>query len=777
MPGASPPGPDEAGSSGPADMPRALATDAASSDDLVGVAQPDTQQQQETWVRYSTLQQAQLLPEWKQQDSLLAKASGGFGQPHVSNLSQQSDSVLPQSASLRLVQAPAAFNRPIVQRKLFKPPFVVRLEVCYQGRIDLVVTITAHVLNDSQYANPGAWQPYIGPGQPDLEGHVITRRLRVPAVFTAAEQDSHLANPGSLRTHAEDFEFSELNFVKSSRMSKRWLLFSCLFFKEEPIFVLYKLPTVIISRRNDQYSKAFENLMGQVPQQGIPRSRANAVSKGSSGADGPQILHEYRKGMEALDGSTPTGPPSTHEHHERNKRARGPWDPVEAGGTAAQWHELLPDQQAAAWLLQQYASLSFTRALTQADLAALERHAGAGGNSPSLSPKSWDAFQDWFCKVLKGLKQCEAEWNETTPPCISGFAMDRAAADTALRYEPLGAFLVRMCPEPGLFAISCQTSQDLQGMRSGSAAAAGLASAEGAGSVEHRLVDCVDLQRHPLWHHVLVCPAATHLLDPSSHRLYPKNQVHHRLATPLRDPQTAPNPTSMDADQLLTLADQSQTHNEFSSGAQPGSVGYHLDPTAFSLPGVPCAPAGPTPHTHSEEDHAHSDAVADSAALHAMGGSQSQGPDANVPDIQPRMQALLASLQAQVARPATDVHLSTARHGTASSSQVREQDDAEQQPAQQQQRQAQQQQQQQQQQWQHQTVEQASPSPERHLRHPTDVNESLNGQQAVLPDSVTAVLQQLLQQSRAPHLWQVDEGPQSRQNSAYSHQRKDSVSG
>lgn len=46
--------------------------------------------------------------------------------------------------------------------------------------------------------------------------------------------------------------------------------------------------------------------------------------------------------------------------------------------------------------------------------------------------------------------------------------------------------------------------------------------AEGAGSVDHMLVDCVDLQRRPLWHHVLACPAATHLLDPSSHRLYPK---------------------------------------------------------------------------------------------------------------------------------------------------------------------------------------------------------------------------------------------------------------
>lgn len=55
--------------------------------------------------------------------------------------------------------------------------------------------------------------------------------------------------------------------------------------------------------------------------------------------------------------------------------------------------------------------------------------------------------------------------------------MDRAAADTALRYEPVGAFLVRMCSEPGLFAISCRTSStDLQEMHLGSAAAHGYAS-------------------------------------------------------------------------------------------------------------------------------------------------------------------------------------------------------------------------------------------------------------------------------------------------------------
>ena len=45
---------------------------------------------------------------------------------------------------------------------------------------------------------------------------------------------------------------------------------------------------------------------------------------------------------------------------------------------------------------------------------------------------------------------------------MAGFAMDRSSADAALRYEPQGAFLVRMCPEPGCYAISCRTSNDSQ---------------------------------------------------------------------------------------------------------------------------------------------------------------------------------------------------------------------------------------------------------------------------------------------------------------------------
>lgn len=53
--------------------------------------------------------------------------------------------------------------------------------------------------------------------------------------------------------------------------------------------MLYKLPTVVISRRTDQYSKAYEHLMGQVPQQGIPRARAHALPKAPSAAAGAQV--------------------------------------------------------------------------------------------------------------------------------------------------------------------------------------------------------------------------------------------------------------------------------------------------------------------------------------------------------------------------------------------------------------------------------------------------------------------------------------------------------
>ena len=53
--------------------------------------------------------------------------------------------------------------------------------------------------------------------------------------------------------------------------------------QEELMFVVYKLPTVVISRRTDQYSKAYESLIGQQPSQGIPKARTASLSRAASG--------------------------------------------------------------------------------------------------------------------------------------------------------------------------------------------------------------------------------------------------------------------------------------------------------------------------------------------------------------------------------------------------------------------------------------------------------------------------------------------------------------
>lgn len=53
--------------------------------------------------------------------------------------------------------------------------------------------------------------------------------------------------------------------------------------QEELMFVVYKLPTVVISRRTDQYIKAYETLLGREPQLGVPKTRTSALPRTTSG--------------------------------------------------------------------------------------------------------------------------------------------------------------------------------------------------------------------------------------------------------------------------------------------------------------------------------------------------------------------------------------------------------------------------------------------------------------------------------------------------------------
>jgi hypothetical protein len=61
------------------------------------------------------------MPEWRGQDSFAAEAAA-FGEIDLKSRAE----ALPVAVSMRVVTAPASFALPMVQRKAFKPPFMVR---------------------------------------------------------------------------------------------------------------------------------------------------------------------------------------------------------------------------------------------------------------------------------------------------------------------------------------------------------------------------------------------------------------------------------------------------------------------------------------------------------------------------------------------------------------------------------------------------------------------------------------------------------------------------
>ena len=101
--------------------------------------------------------------------------------------------------------------------------------------------------------------------------------------------------------------------------------------------------------------------------------------------------------------------------------------------------------------------------------------------------------------------QCARVWDMAKPHAICGFAVSRAAAEALLAEQPIGTFLVRLCSEPGAFAISC--CMEGQG---------------GRAYVDHLLIDAVDLQSRSLEEWVHAHQYAQQLLDPLSDKLYLK---------------------------------------------------------------------------------------------------------------------------------------------------------------------------------------------------------------------------------------------------------------
>ena len=57
---------------------------------------------------------------------MAGQGASSFPQSHGNHKMSYGDPALPLAASMSIIQAPAAYFRPIVQKKTFKPPFMVR---------------------------------------------------------------------------------------------------------------------------------------------------------------------------------------------------------------------------------------------------------------------------------------------------------------------------------------------------------------------------------------------------------------------------------------------------------------------------------------------------------------------------------------------------------------------------------------------------------------------------------------------------------------------------
>ncbi|BDA44647.1 hypothetical protein COCOBI_06-1240 [Coccomyxa sp. Obi] len=228
-------------------------------EDLVGVPQTGLEKHQQLFVRYSGLSEAHAMPEWRGKDSFAAEAAS-FGEIDLRARAEN----MPAALSMRIVSAPASFALPMVQRKVFKPPFTLRVEIQYRQPLSLPVSVEVHAINDAAHSKIATWLPEADKMHAELEGNRISRTLNVSGGMGYGNGIGlDLAGKQSTaeHLHLEDFKFSDLKWAKSSRMSKRWLVFS-LRVKDDVVYLLYQLPTVVISRRTDQYSKAHEILTG-----------------------------------------------------------------------------------------------------------------------------------------------------------------------------------------------------------------------------------------------------------------------------------------------------------------------------------------------------------------------------------------------------------------------------------------------------------------------------------------------------------------------------------
>ena len=258
--------------------------------------------------------------------------------------------------------------------------------------------------------------------------------------------NSNAGNQEQTLTH--EFEFSNLEFLKPTRMSKVYICFACTILDCDLLYCVYHIPTVGICRA-EQRIKASDKL-------GIPM-RAMESDTATDGIKSESSVH-YR--------------PSSKRHHDNDsldmmRDALAEMDDSESRVEGGEPEVTLPYSRQALrdWILEEYESTGLKRRLTELDLQTLESQAGfpIGGGPAGISLGQWNEFTGQFRDVLSMLKRIAPVWNTENPCVISGLHLDRRATVQALQHEPAGTFVCRLSLSmPGTLVLSCKVRPDVE---------------------------------------------------------------------------------------------------------------------------------------------------------------------------------------------------------------------------------------------------------------------------------------------------------------------------
>eukprot|EP01025_Chloroclados_australasicus_P015572 TRINITY_DN1748_c0_g2_i1.p1 TRINITY_DN1748_c0_g2~~TRINITY_DN1748_c0_g2_i1.p1 ORF type:complete len:940 (-),score=93.90 TRINITY_DN1748_c0_g2_i1:384-3203(-) len=177
---------------------------------------------------------------------------------------------------LQITQAPQLFGFPHKDGRSYRTPFAVCLTVKADGKGSWTqgINFVAYSLTCQEYDDFENWEiPQNVPNPPAQRQDEQDKQV-YPLKDVRCFEQAQMNNQTEVQV---DQEFVGLQFVTTSSMSPRYLVFTCQV-GGDVLAALYTIPTILLSRKNEQFKRAFAKL---IKRGGVPIANINfLVSQG-----------------------------------------------------------------------------------------------------------------------------------------------------------------------------------------------------------------------------------------------------------------------------------------------------------------------------------------------------------------------------------------------------------------------------------------------------------------------------------------------------------------